>query len=190
MASVITPTESRLITGEEFARMDHAERCELVKGRIVPMPPPPNSDHSRVEASISFALFAFVRENKLGHIGTGEGGVYTGLNPDTVRGADITFISNDRNAKRDPTKTYLDVGPDLIVEVLSPSNSMSEMMEKLREYFEIDVRLVWLVDPEPRRVYAYRSLTDVRTFNETDTITGDDVLPGFSVEVARFFENV
>ena len=71
---------------------------------------------------------------------------------------------------------------------MSPDDRWSEVTQKLREYFSIGVRLVWVADPATRTVYAYRSLTDVREFSETATLTGDDVLPGFSVPVSALFE--
>jgi Uma2 family endonuclease len=82
---------------------------------------------------------------------------------------------------------FLDVPPDLIVETLSPGNTWSETIQKLREYFSIGVRLVWLVNPSSQSVFAYRSLTDVREFTIDDGLPGDDVLPGFSVAVRDIF---
>jgi Uma2 family endonuclease len=73
------------------------------------------------------------------------------------------------------------------VEILSPSDRSMDTLQKLREYFAIDVRLVWVVDPEARLVYAYRSPTDVREFREADELPGDDVLPGLRLPVARLF---
>ena len=61
------------------------------------------------------------------------------------------------------------------------------LTEKLREYFAIGVRLVWVIDPRARRVYAYRALTDVREFTEANQLPGDNVLPGFEVPVATLF---
>ena len=61
-------------------------------------------------------------------------------------------------------------------------------MQKLREYFAIGVKLVWVADPQARRVYTYRSLTDVHEFTEQDDLPGENVLPGFSVSVAQLFE--
>jgi Uma2 family endonuclease len=75
-----------------------------------------------------------------------------------------------------------DIGPCELVEG-------SDVTQKLREYFGIGVQLVWIADPVSRTVYAYRSLTDVREFGEADSLTGDDVLPGFSVPVAQLFED-
>jgi Uma2 family endonuclease len=188
MATASRTPDTSLLTGEAFARLDIAERCELVAGRIVPMPPPPNHDHSQVVASVCWLVYSFVKANQLGRVGAGEGGLYTSFDPDTVRGADVTFTSTERIAQRDPEKTYLDVAPNLIVEVLSPSNRPADMAAKLREYFAIGVELVWLVDPESRQVQAHRSMTSTQVFHENDTLTADDVLPGFAVRVAQFFE--
>ena len=73
------------------------------------------------------------------------------------------------------------------MEILSPDDRWSELTQKLREYFAIGVRLVWVADPAARTVFAYRSLTDVREFTEKDNLPGDDVLPGFSAPVASLF---
>lgn len=186
MATATTPQE-RLITGEELARMPDFGPCELVAGRIIEMAPP-GFGHGEVSGNGYRHIDDFVRANKLGRVGVGDVGIYISRNPDTVRGADIAYISNERYAKRDPALAFLDVAPDLIVEVLSPSNRLSEIIDKLREYFAIGVRLVWLVDPDKKRVYAYRSLTDFRLFEAHDQLPGDDVLPGFSMLVAKFFE--
>jgi Uma2 family endonuclease len=82
----------------------------------------------------------------------------------------------------------LDVAPELVVEILSPHDSWSDVTQKLRGYFTIGVQLVGVVDPQAWMVYAYRSMTDVREFSEHDELPGDDILPGFSVKVAQLFE--
>jgi Uma2 family endonuclease len=71
---------------------------------------------------------------------------------------------------------------------MSPTDRWSDVKQKLREYFSIGVKLVWVADPTDRTVEAYRSLTDLREFTAADSLTGDDVLPGFSVPVASLFE--
>jgi Uma2 family endonuclease len=104
-----------------------------------------------------------------------------------VRAADVLFISNERYARWSNVRGFLDVAPDLIVEILCPTDRSLDTMQKLREYFAIGVRLVWVADPEARIVYAYRSLTNVTEFRNTDQLTAEDVLPGFSVPVAELF---
>ena len=180
------PVETKLITGEELAAMNDIGPCELVKGRIVPMSPT-GDEHGAIEINIGAELLTFVRSHKLGKVRVGEVGIYTHRNPDTVRGADVLFISNERYARKKGTG-FLDVAPDLVVEILSPNDRWTEVTQKLREYFAIGVRLVWVVDPQSRSVYAYRTLTDVREFSASDDLLGEDVLPGFSVKVAQLFE--
>ena len=180
-------TEERLITGEELARMGDTGRCELVDGRIVHMNPT-DPWHGQIEARIAAALEAFVRPRKLGRVLGGEVGLYTRRQPDRVRGADVLFITNETFQRRSESLAFLDVAPELVVEVLSPEDRVVELNQKLREYFELGVRLVWVADPTARAVHVYRSPTEVREVGGTAQLTGEDVLPGFEMPVASLFE--
>lgn len=182
-----TPVETTLISGEELAAMGDLGPCELVEGRIVTMSPTGDA-HGGCEANFGAALKAFVDQHRLGKVRVGEVGLYTRRNPDTVRGADVLFISNEQYTRRSRTCGFLDVAPELVVEILSPDDRWSEITQKLREYFAIGVRLVWVADPQSKIVYAYRSLTDVREFTASDVLPGDDVLPGFGAPVIGLFE--
>jgi Uma2 family endonuclease len=186
MAVKLALPETRLITGDELAAMGDIGPCELMEGRIVPMTPT-GEEHGGYEINFGVALQSFVQSTRLGKVRVGEVGIYTHRDPDTVRGADVLFISNERYARKQ-SPGFLDVAADLVVEVPSPNDTWTEVTQKLREYFVIGVRLVWVADPEAHCVYAYRSLTDVREFTENDDLPGDDVLPGFSVKVAELFE--
>ena len=148
---------------------------------------PTGHKHARIESKFDHALRGFVEPRKMGIVMVGEPGIYTHRNPDTIRAADVLFISDERYAKI-KSSGYLDIAPELVVEVLSPDDRWNNIIQKLREYFAIGVRLVWVADPDSRTVSVYRSLTDVREFTERDALPGDDVLPGFSVPVASLFE--
>ena len=188
MAIELAPPQTEaLLTGEEALALGDIGSYELIEGRIV-YTSPTGVAHGDYESNFVEFLKAFVRKNKLGKVVSGEVGLYTHRNPDTVRGADVAFISNDRYAQRQQQSGFLDVAPELIVEILSPDDRWSEVKQKLKEYFSIGVKLVWVADPADKTVYAYRSLTDVREFTAADALTGDDVLPGFSVQVAELFE--
>ncbi len=180
-------TTEELVTGEELLAMGNTGRCELVEGRIV-MLSPTGSRHGSVEGNFYDALRSFVRPHHLGLVKVGEVGIYTHRRPDTVRGADVLYISKERAAELSGA-AYLDVAPDLVVEVLSPDDRWNNIIQKLREYFAIGVRMVWVADPDSRRVSVYRSPTDVGEFTAGDSLSGDDVLPGFSVSVASLFED-
>jgi Uma2 family endonuclease len=186
MAIDMPATQTDLITGEELARMGDIGPSELIEGRIAPMSPT-GDEHGGVEILIGSILLAFVQAHKLGKVRVGEVGIYTSRDPDVVRGADALFISHERYAQK-RSSSYLDVAPDLVAEILSPNDAWSQVTQKLREYFAIGVRLVWVVDPTARVVFAYRSLTDVREFTQADDLPGDDVLPGFVVKVSELFE--
>lgn len=177
--------EPALLTGEELAAMGDIGPCELIEGRIVRVSPT-RPKHGRYEYRIARALGDFVDTHRLGEVQVGEVGIYTRRNPDTVRAADILFISRERLAQATPDG-FFDVAPELVVEILSPDERWSYMKKKLREYFDIGVKIVLVVDPDERAVSAYRSLTDIREFGENDTLTVEDVLPGFSVPVADLF---
>jgi Uma2 family endonuclease len=183
----VTPAEE-LLTAEDLERMGDIGRCELIDGRIVRMPPA-GDDHGGVEVNFSTALKEFVRPRKLGKVRAGEVGIVTRRAPDRVRGADVLFISQERWQTRGRGRGFLDVAPELVVEVLSPDDRVSDMTQKLREYFAIGVKVVWVADPASRSVLAYRSLTDVREHAPDGVLTCEDVLPGFEVGVASLLED-
>jgi Uma2 family endonuclease len=179
----------KLITAEEFARMPDppdGSKQELVKGVIVTMAPP-NFQHGQVQLNIGALLRQHVRPAGLGRV-TVETGLVTERDPDTVRGPDVAFWSADRLPLDQTPDVYPDVAADLCVEVLSPSNTVRGINAKIREYFTRGVRMVWIVDPDERTVTVYRRPGEGRVLWEDATITGEEVLPGFSCRVAEFFE--
>ncbi len=181
-----TVVKASPITGEELAALGDIGRTELVKGEIIYLMPT-GHPHSFYEGNITIALGIFVREHKLlGRVLPGEVGIYTQRHPDTVRGADVAFISHERLAQVQ-SKSFLDVCPELIVEVMSPDDTWDEVHEKLEEYFAVGAKLIWVVAPRRQRLHVYRSLTDLDVLTVQDTLTGGEVLPGFQVPVAELF---
>ncbi|MBI4670711.1 MAG: Uma2 family endonuclease [Chloroflexi bacterium] len=183
---ILEQPPTQIITGEELLAMGEIGRCELVEGNIV-MLSPTGGPHGSIEANIGHELMAFTRPRKLGRVRVGEVGIYTRRSPDTVRGAAVLYISNERLA-RVKSSGYMDVAPELIVEVMSPDDSWSKVTKKLEEYFQVGVRVVIVADPEDGRLFVYRALTQVQVLNSSDTLTIEDVLPGFSVPVSASFE--
>ncbi len=178
-------TTETLITGEALAEMGDIGRCELVEGEIV-MKSPTGWRHGKYERRLGQWLGEFVDEHALGEVMVGEVGFYTRRNPDTVRGADVIFISNERLAQV-KSASFLDVAPELVVEVMSPDDRWSEVKQKIREYFAAGVNLVWVADPADKTVSVYRALTEVSLLAETDTLNGEEILPGFSAAIAALF---
>lgn len=127
-----------------------------------------------------------MRAYKLRKVCIGDTGIYTHRNPDTVRGADVLFISNERYAQV-TSSSYLDVAPDLVVEILSPSNTWRELEEKVQKYFAIGVRMMWVINMRQRCVHIYRAPGDVFEVCEHEQLSGAHVLPGFAIEVGMLF---
>jgi Uma2 family endonuclease len=174
----------RLISAEEFARMpDPADgsQQELVRGEVVTMPPPKGL-HGVCCVKATLRLGNFVEANRRGTVCSNDTGFITERDPDTVRGLDVGYWSYERLPR--VTDAYIEVAPDLAVEVLSSSNRPGQIREKMREYFNRGVRMVWIIDPVDRTVTIYRSLEEGRVLHESATITGEDVLPDFSCLVA------
>jgi Uma2 family endonuclease len=176
---------TRLITGEELARMGDLGPCELVRGEIIPMSPT-SWKHGDYVTEAAARLRDFVRPRKLGRVLTGEVGIYTRRDPDNVRGADVVFISAER-LSRVQSESYLDVAPELVVEVISPGNTWREMRDKIDEYFGIDVERVWIVEPERQQVLVYRSPTELSLLHEDDTLRGEGVLRDFALPLGELF---
>lgn len=112
---------ARLITGDEMFQMKDIDQAELIRGEVVRISPT-SYKHGRIEIRIGASLDTFVRKNKLGVVFVGEVGIYTERNPDTVRGADAVFVSHQRLAQVQ-SESYLDVAPELIVEIISPGEA-------------------------------------------------------------------
>src|SRR5262245_40336045 len=115
-----------LMTGDELFAMGDTGRCELVEEKIIQMSPT-GLEHGHFETNFIEVLLAFVRKQKLGIVVSGEVGVYTQRDPDTVRGVDAAFISHERLAQRKKKTDFLDVAHELVVEILSPDDRWSDV---------------------------------------------------------------
>ena len=182
-----TVTE-KLITAEEFFRMPDppdGSKQELVRGVVVTMPPPGFRHGARQVRAVTL-LDNYARTTQSGRV-TVERGVVTERGPDSVRGRDVAFWSFERLPADIEPEGYPNVSPDMCVEMLSPGRKLRAILDKLREYFASGVRMVWIIDPEDRIVTVYRSPDEGRVYHESATLTGEEVLPGFTCRVAELF---
>ena len=178
---------STLLRAEEFARVAEVlGPCELVNGEIIPMSPG-GFRHSAVTAKACFLLESHSRSKRLGRVLTGEAGFIVRREPDTVRGADVAFISYERLGKDTQVTGFLEIPAELIIEVLSDDVSWAEMEQKIGEYHASGVDLVWVLDPRTLTLRAYPRGASPVLLREADIASADPHMPGFSCRVADFF---
>jgi Uma2 family endonuclease len=161
--------------------------CELIDGILVEKPM--GAYESLLASLLITEINNYLTANPIGFV-TGEQGPYR-LLPRRMRVPDVAFVRWDRLPTRKlPRGQVLRVAPDLVVEVLSPSNTKKEMEKKLREYFNAGVRLVWYVDPEKRTAEVYTSPTDVEKLDADGILDGQEVLPGFKLKIKDWLDKV
>lgn len=161
----------------------HDRLCELIDGTLVEKTM--GWREAFIATWIATVLNNFVVPRKLGRV-FGPDGMFR-FQPGQVRIPDVAFISKHRYANRSSSDAFWDLGCDLAVEVISPSNTRREMERKLSDYFNAGVQLVWLVYLDPREVVVYTSPTESRALRGGDLVDGGSVLSGFSVSVDAIF---
>jgi Uma2 family endonuclease len=175
------------MTADELLAMpDDGYRYELVKGELIRMSPT-GDEHGQVTVTLTAAVYLHVKEHNLGRVYAAETGFKLESDPDTVRAPDIAFVSRKRVEATGTIPGFRSGAPDLVVEVLSPSDRIGKVEAKVKQWLETGARLVWIVSPKLHTVTVYRSLTDIVTFTEKDILDGSDVVPGFEIKVADIF---
>ena len=177
-------------TSDQFLRHPAAnERTELVRGRIRMMTPASGA-HGLVSGTIFHLLAAHVRQHRLGRCFADSTGYTLPNLLNTVRAPDASFVRADRLPPEGVGPTFLQLAPDLAVEVLSPSESAADVAEKLADYRAAGTPLVWVIDPASRTVAVISLAEPASTLGANDLLTGGDVAPGFACEVSELFEGL
>ena len=169
-------TTRRARTEEDLLAMpDDGHKYELVDGEIRMIPN--GGRHGVVEAQLVALLVPFVKQHRLGHVTCGDAGFR--LPSKNIRSPDVGFVASGRFPEDKVPDDFGDLAPDLAVEVLSPHDRPRHVLDKVGEYLEAGVRLVWVIDPRKQCAVVYRSLSDVQELGPDSVLDGEDVVPGF-----------
>jgi Uma2 family endonuclease len=179
-------TQMQRMTADELLQLpDDGMLHELVQGELRTMAPP-GAEHGKIAGELFGWLWQYVKTHNLGDVYIAETGFRIATNPDTVRAPDVAFVCSERLSAPTP-RGYWPFAPDLVAEVISPSDIYLEVEEKVQEWLAAGVRLVLVVNPRQRSVTSYRSRTDVTFLTEDDTLDGGDVVLGWSLPVRELF---
>jgi Uma2 family endonuclease len=160
---------------------------ELVNRTLVEKPMGFPESHLAME--LGYHLRQFLEERDLGFL-TGADGMVE-LLPNLIRGPDVCFIPWHKRPERTvPPDQISKLIPELAVEVLSPSNTPGEIRLKLKEYFLAGVELAWVIDPAKRSADTYTAPDVSKHLDESGTLDGAGVLPGFRLPLAKLFERL
>ena len=160
---------------------------EVVNGQRVELPPM-GAFPVEINTILGLYLGQFVRQEKLGKVVLE---MLFGIDPESKlqRRPDIAFISAGRWPIRRPAPRTAawEVVPDLVVEVVSPTDRAEDLLGKVREFFEAGTRVAWVVYPVLRVAHIFEGFDHVRVFNEAGAIDGGTILPGFELPMTTLF---
>lgn len=189
MATITLPPTLKLhldLTDEQFFQLCQRNRDlkfeRTAKGEILIMPPTGGETSNR-NFEIAVQLGIWNRQNDLGVCFDSNGG-FT-LPNGAVRAPDVSWVRRVRWYALTPEQRekFAPLCPDFVVELRSPSDSLKENQEKMHEYIDNGARLGWLIDRKNQQVEIYRPLQDVEILENPTTIEGEDVLPGFVLDL-------
>ena len=149
-----------------------------------------NKHHAKVEARIAKLLGIWLDQQppKTGEVHSGEVGCILQRDPLITVGIDVAYFDYDVANDDSRGTSFIDGPPILAVEILSPSDTIEGVTEKVEDYLAAGVALVWIVSPRFRTVEVHRPDADPQLFNVQQTLTADPALPGFSAPVRAIFE--
>ena len=180
-------TQTRPMTADQLLRLHvPGKHFELVRGELIEMTPP-GIEHARIMSRIDRRLGTYVEQHGLGEVLVGDGGFWIEHDPDTVRGPDVAFIAKERVPPGGVPKGYWDGAPDLVVEIVSPGDSATEVQSKVEDWLRAGARAVWVFYPGRRSVVTHDAAGGTQVLFEDDVLDGAPVLPGFTCKVSELF---
>lgn len=181
------PSTAPRMSADDLIRLPRGKALhELVNGHL--RTSPLNTfDHGCITSHLLMHLRSFAKSHDLGCVVGPNTGYLLSRDPDTVRAPDISFVRKSRLPAH-PTMKYFPGAPDLAVEVLSPSDTVDEIEEKLSDYFAAGTQTVWIVKPRTKTIDIWTAGKLSHSLAPTDLLTLPDLLPGFERRVSELFE--
>ena len=172
----------------EFCRLNDELRIERTAEGDLEIMPPTGGETSNRNIELSTQLHLWARRNGTGVAFDSSGGFV--LPNGAVRSPDASWVRRERlsSLTAEEKQRFVPLCPDFTIELRSPSDPLSTVEAKLREYVENGAHLGWLIDPETRRAHVYRPNEPAKILENPDRLSGDPVLPGFVLDLKPIWE--
>ena len=185
---MIQPSVPKIQSAEELYSADHGQdRFELVKGVLIVMSPA-GSEHGKIASRILIRLGSHVEEQDLGETFAAETGFLIESDPDTVRAPDAAFVSHKKLSETAQTSAYLPLAPDLVVEVVSPNDSSSDVEAKAEQWINAGTQIVLVADPKNETLRIYQSKSEIQVLRSGETFSSGDVCNNWQLDVDDVFK--
>jgi Uma2 family endonuclease len=182
-----SPQDRKIWTAEDLLTMaDDENRYELVRGELTMMVPA-GARHGRLTMRLGRAVGNFVEEHSLGEVYAAETGFQLESEPLTIRAPDVAFVRQERIPSAGVPEGFWAAAPDLVIEVISPSEGAQQVHEKVADYMRAGTHLLWVVYPATQTVMEYRPPMEARRLTAEDSLDGGDVVPGFRYPLEKLF---
>jgi Uma2 family endonuclease len=182
-------TKPTLLTADDLLRLySEGVRGELVQG-VLYETTPTGLKHGEIAVALGAVLWIHVRPQRLGRVFGSDSGVLLERNPDTVREPDVAYVSAERLPLDTEIAGYCPVLPDLVVEIVSPSDKEENVDNKAIMWLYYGARMALVINPETQTIRVRQANGPTRLLSIDDTLDGEDVLPGFTCPVRDILES-
>ena len=191
MVSLPSPLQLGLrITDEQFWQLCHQHQDlqfeRTAEGELIIMSPTGGLTSDR-NSEINLQLRLWNRHRKLGKVFDSSGGFKLPNGADRSPDAAWVKLSRWNSLTRQQQERFVPLCPDFVVELRSPSDAIKTIQNKMQEYLDNGAKLGWLIDPQRQVVEIYRPSQPVEILHSPNTVSGENILPGFSLDLAEIF---
>ena len=156
-------------------------------GRLISMSPT-GSETSKRNSDLLIQIGIWNKQSKLGKVFDSSGGFK--LSNGAVRSPDVSWVKIEtwNSLSKEQKRKYAPLEPDFVLELMSPTDDLDELQNKMREYMSCGVRLGWLINPDDQQVEIYRQGEEPEILDNPQTLSGEDNMPNLIVDLSEIFD--
>jgi Uma2 family endonuclease len=177
MAAIPAPDVARTYTIEDLYHVPRdGQKYELIKGELIVSPA--GMQHEGIAAELIGLLIIYLKIQRLGRVYTSSVGFV--LPSGDLLSPDVSFVRTENLPDGKSPVGFGQLAPDLAVEIVSPSDNLNDVEEKVDLYLQNGTQLVWVINPKLGRATVYRADGSINLVRSDGNLSGEGVLPGFA----------